>query len=121
MKQRVEAGAEVDRLLRVFFLTQTPSAWSAPSVPTAQPEHRPQRILSRGRLALAASLLLLIGSQVLLSHFTPTDAVGGRDTTVNELDIASVPNKKPRATKRNSGPEFVKPGSERPNSSNSPR
>ncbi len=67
-------GDDFDGLLRAFFRRQMPQRWPSPPRFPAAPIKHPStsgRSLIRSRLALAASLaLLLLGSLLLPSRFT---------------------------------------------------
>jgi hypothetical protein len=56
---------EVDQLLSAFFKAEKPHSWPAVKVPSASPRPQP-RSLVRGRLALAASVAILLGGQAWL-------------------------------------------------------
>jgi hypothetical protein len=67
---------DVDGLLRRFFRSEMPEPWpEAPTVPTAAPRKRPQRVWFRlsHRFALAAAVaLFLIGYLTLAGRFPTT-------------------------------------------------
>ncbi len=68
----LQPGDDLDRLLRTFLRSQLPYPWPPP--PVASCQHRPAdgRNLIRSRWSLAASVaLLLVGSWLLPSRFTP--------------------------------------------------
>jgi hypothetical protein len=50
---------DLDGLLRAFFRAEMPEPWPAPQAPPGN-QHRVSRSLWRGRLALAASVALLL-------------------------------------------------------------
>src|SRR5712692_10154259 len=69
---------ETDRLLREFFQAQMPDPWpnlEPPAQPIAAPAQAPGRRwnLVRSRLALAASIALLVGGHLFLSGTFRTD------------------------------------------------
>jgi len=66
---------DVDDLLRAFFKAQMPKSWPAPDVPASRraaslPVARPVKgwPLMRSRLAVAASVALLVGGSLLLAE-----------------------------------------------------
>src|SRR5262249_26356535 len=63
------SGDHLDELLRAYFRAEMPAAWPVPAVDEARPTVVPLAAkrtglstLARGRLALAASIALLIGA-----------------------------------------------------------
>jgi hypothetical protein len=79
---------DLDGLLRVFFRTQMPEPWPrlAPPVTLPLPGQR-RRSLFRSRFVLAASLLILLLSQLFLasmfSGYPGRDASDGRYEATN--------------------------------------
>src|SRR5579884_277089 len=72
----LQPGDDLDRLLRTFLRSQLPHPWPPPPVTStvASRQRRPGdgRNLMRSRWTLAASVaLLLVGSWLLPSRFTP--------------------------------------------------
>lgn len=88
------AERETDQLLRDFFQTAMPTPWPAWNFPPAEPAATPRasRSLFWGRFALAASVTLLLGSQLWLASFyrppEPTEATG---RTKQPVDVAAKP------------------------------
>jgi hypothetical protein len=78
-----QAGDNLDNLLRAFFQAEMPNPWPSLEAPTprlrigppAKPEVKPGRTLLRSRLALAASVALLIAVPWFLGDKL-TDTVG---------------------------------------------
>jgi hypothetical protein len=84
--QRDRFRDDVDRALSDFFKSEMPNPWPALKLPEAEksasplPFRRPARSLLRSRLALAASILLmLLGSLFVASKFSapPLDDSNG--------------------------------------------
>ena len=72
---------EVDRLLRAFYRAEMPNPWPSFEAPAAAPAVLPfpplaarRPLLTRSRLALAASVALLVAGLRLLSDKFGTDA-----------------------------------------------
>ncbi len=68
----LQPGDDLDRLLRTFLRSQLPHPWPSPPVTSCQRRPADGRNLMRSRWSLAASVaLLLVGSWLLPSRFTP--------------------------------------------------
>ena len=82
-----QPGDNVDGLLRAFFQAEMPHPWPSLEAPAPQPGVLPARATSarsglfRSRLALAASIAVLIGGSLLLGGKAP-DAKSGRSPVV---------------------------------------
>ncbi len=100
------APNELDGLLRAFFRAQVPEPWPALKPPATlslrgegAPARRPS--LFRSRFILAASLLILLLSQLFVSKmfsgytYVATDSNRGKIEATNRIDSAS-----PREPKR---------------------
>jgi len=102
------AGAPLDRLLRRFFLAEMPSPWpvmpvpASESAPRSRPAARPWWFRSRSRLALAASVgLLMVGSWNLAGSVTdyPPPATGvGADSGLSNKNGDPARNKNANPT-----------------------
>jgi hypothetical protein len=88
------AERETDLLLRELFQTTMPTPWPTWKFPPAEPAATPRtaRSLFWGRFALAASVALLLGSQLWLASFyrppEPTEATG---RSKQPVDVATKP------------------------------
>jgi hypothetical protein len=87
---RGPAGDDLDGLLSAFFRSEMPRSWSAPELPDEQPRTLPlpsprRRSILRSRLALAASIaLLLAGAWFLSGEFASITGPGSFDSRKDE-------------------------------------
>jgi hypothetical protein len=68
------APDELDALLRAYFRAEMPDPWPAPPLvasPTSPAKGRGGRVSTRSRLALAASVIVLVGGTMLLPKVRP--------------------------------------------------
>ncbi len=73
MLENDEARPEIDHLLHGYFQAEMPHPWPAFAMPKAMRTKRPVSFWSRygGRVALAASVALLVASYLALAGFFP--------------------------------------------------
>jgi hypothetical protein len=66
---------DLDALLRAYFRAEMPDPWPAPPlvaiIPTSPAKVRGGRVSTRSRLALAASVVVLVGGTMLLPKVRP--------------------------------------------------
>jgi hypothetical protein len=92
------SGDEVEGLLRQFYQSEMPDPWPPFRWPEEkQPPAAPPRwrgwILFRSRLALAASVSLLVAGHVILAHSSPADdAARDAVTSGRHEDVAKIPS-----------------------------
>jgi len=116
--ERNRSANDLDGLLRVFFLAQVPEPWPVlkpPATLSLRGERASVRrpSLFRSRIALAASLLILLISQFFVSgmfsgstHFAP-DGNPGRTEATNRID--SVMPREPKPVSRLKKTEAIRP------------
>jgi hypothetical protein len=104
---------EMDDLLRGFFCREMPPSWPAWKPPAQVGHTSPRRTpLLRGRFALAASLLFLLGGQLLLSGAfleragLTTDQAGGTNEATRRTGISSPQHTRPVFGPRTHGPKL---------------
>jgi hypothetical protein len=88
MLENEEARPEIDGLLHGYFRTEMPSPWPAFQIPRPMRTKRPASFWSRygGRLALAASIALLVASYLALAGFFPRlQAPTGVEREMNDI------------------------------------
>jgi hypothetical protein len=101
-------NAHVDHLLRAYFQAETPRTWMPPAVAASAGRNSPARKSAlNGRMALAASLALLLGGLFLVSRNTHFESTTGPGRPA--IDVASPAHKKPRTTSPAVGSELPKP------------
>jgi len=77
VSNHTESRPEVDDILRDYFQAQMPHPWPACRMPSAAPARRVGSFWSRytGRLALAASVAVLVGGYLTLANYFPPQQV----------------------------------------------
>jgi hypothetical protein len=103
-------GDELDNVLHVFFQAEMPKPWPElkPPVETAigqEPLHRLPRI-SPSRLALAASVAILLGTQSLLYHAFKVDEPPTTNVP-SAIDVAEPASKRIRAREPGHAPRIL--------------
>jgi hypothetical protein len=105
--QPAQPGDDLDGLLRAFYQAQLPSSWPAPPqpAPSLRPlqARRSRRAWLRTRLALAASVLLLIACSLWLSS-RPLDTAPVADLPVLTHHSASNDGRVKRHTGKTTSP-----------------
>lgn len=92
LTQAGRRGEVVDQILRDYFHAELPAPWPAWKAPAAAAHPRPRRSLFRSRFGLAASVAVLLGSQLWLAGlYRPPEASEAAGRSRHPVDVASKP------------------------------
>ncbi len=92
LSQAGRRGEVVDQILHDYFHAELPAPWPAWRAPAAAVNPRPRRSLLASRFGLAASVAVLLGSQLWLAGlYRPPEANEAVGKSRPPVDVASKP------------------------------